>query len=112
MDEEPVRYDESLREDGPFGTTAKTFFELGSSQRPGILFKVAEGKRNLASLSKDLDSTMPEVRRHIIRLIENRMLQRYRWGDVFSFLPHLARQYCKEKSRYISIDLRAQCKSQ
>jgi hypothetical protein len=111
MDEEPVRYDESLREDGPFGTTAKTFFELGSSQRPGILFKVAEGKRNLASLSEDLDSTMPEVRRHIIRLIENRMLQRYR-GGMCSFLPHLARQYCKEKSRYISIDLRAQCKSQ
>lgn len=82
MDEEPVRYDESLREDGPFGTTAKTFFELGSSQRLGILFKIAEGKRNLASLSKVLDSTMPEVRRHIIRLTENRMLQRYR-GDVF-----------------------------
>ena len=85
MDEEPVRYDESLCEDGPFGITAKTFFELGSSQRPGILFKVAEGKRNLASLSKDLDSTMPEVRRHIIRLIENRMLQRYRGGCVPSY---------------------------
>ena len=85
MDEEPVRYDESLREDGPFGTTAKTFFELGSSQRPGILFKVAEGKCNLASLSKGLDSTMPEVRRHIIRLIENRMLQRYRGGCVPSY---------------------------
>jgi predicted transcriptional regulator len=76
MDEEPVGDDESLREDGPFGTTAKTFFELGSSQRLGILFKLAEGKRNLASLSKDLDSSMPEVRRNIIRLTENGMLQR------------------------------------
>jgi predicted transcriptional regulator len=76
MDEEPVCYDESLREDGPFATTAKTFFELGSSQRLGILFKVAEGKCNLASLSKDLDSTMPEVRRNIIRLTENGMVQR------------------------------------
>ncbi len=40
------------------------------------MFKIAESKCNLAKLSKDLDSTMPEVRRNIIRLTNNGFIQR------------------------------------
>ena len=60
----------------PFENTARTFFELGSAQRIAIIFKIAESKCNLAKLSKDLDSTMPEVRRNIIRLTNNGFIQR------------------------------------
>jgi predicted transcriptional regulator len=60
----------------PFENTARTFFELGSAQRIAIIFKIAESKCNLAKLSKDLDSTMPEVRRNIIRLINSGFIQR------------------------------------
>ena len=59
-----------------FENTAKTFFELGSSQRIAILFKIAEGKYNLAKLSKDLDCTMPEVRRNVIRLSDSGFVER------------------------------------
>ena len=60
----------------PFEDTARTFFELGSAQRIAIMLKIAESKCNLAKLSKDLDSTMPEVRRNIIRLINSRFIER------------------------------------
>jgi predicted transcriptional regulator len=60
----------------PFEDTARTFFELGSAQRIAIIFKIAESKCNLAKLSKDLDSTMPEVRRNIIRLTNSGFIER------------------------------------
>jgi predicted transcriptional regulator len=60
----------------PFEDTARTFFELGSAQRIALIFKIAESKCNLAKLSRDLDSTMPEVRRNIIRLTNSRFIER------------------------------------
>jgi predicted transcriptional regulator len=60
----------------PFEDTARTFFELGSAQRIAIMLKIAESKCNLAKLSKDLDSTMPEVRRNIIRLVNSGFIER------------------------------------
>ncbi len=60
----------------PFESTATTFFELGSAQRIAILFRIAEAKCNLARLSKDLGSTMPEIRRNIIRLTNSGMIDR------------------------------------
>ncbi len=46
----------------PFENMARTFFELGSAQRIGILYRISEEKRNLAKLSKDLECTpMPGV---------------------------------------------------
>ena len=60
----------------PFENTSRTFFELGSAQRIAIIFKIAESKCNIAKLSKDLESTMPEVRRNIIRLTNNGFIQR------------------------------------
>ena len=71
---------ETLGEDNdgrsPFDDTARTFFELGSAQRIGIIFKIAESKYNLAKLAKALDSTMPEVRRNIIRLTDSGFIQK------------------------------------
>ena len=79
MHHEDTEY-EAFNEDNhissPFEDTAKIFFELGSSQRIAIIFKLAESKCNLARLSKDLDSTMPEVRRNIIRLINSGFIER------------------------------------
>jgi predicted transcriptional regulator len=66
-----------------FESTARTFFELGSSQRISILFKIAEGKCNLAKLSKDLGCTMPEVRRNIIRLTNCGFVERESNGIFF-----------------------------
>jgi predicted transcriptional regulator len=60
----------------PFDSTAKTFFELGSAQRIAILYKIAEASCNLARLSKDLDCTMPEIRRNVIRLTNSGMIDR------------------------------------
>jgi len=60
----------------PFEHTAGTFFELGSAQRIAIIFQIAESKCNLAKLSKQLDSTMPEVRRNIIRLVTSGFIER------------------------------------
>ena len=60
----------------PFENTARTFFELGSAQRIAIIFKIAESKCNLARLSKDLDSTMPEVRRNLVRLTNSGYIER------------------------------------
>jgi predicted transcriptional regulator len=77
--QKPLEY-ETFGEDNDsysaFDNTARTFFELGSVQRLAIIFKIAESKCNLAKLSKDLDSTMPEVRRNIIRLTNNGFIQR------------------------------------
>jgi predicted transcriptional regulator len=57
--------------------TAKTFFELGSSQRLAIMFKVAAGGNcNLALLARELNSTMPEVRRNIVRLTQIGLIQK------------------------------------
>ena len=74
------REDETLSEDNDgsssFENTARTFFELGSAQRIAIMIKIAESKCNLAKLSKDLHSTMPEVRRNIIRLTNNKFIER------------------------------------
>lgn len=67
----------------PFEDTARTFFELGSAQRISIMFKIAESKCNLARLSKDLDSTMPEVRRNIIRLTNSGFIQKESDGTFF-----------------------------
>lgn len=67
----------------PFEDTARTFFELGSAQRIGIIFKIAESKCNLAKLSKDLDSTMPEVRRNIIRLTNSGFIRKESDGTFF-----------------------------
>ncbi len=67
----------------PFEDTARTFFELGSAQRIAIIFKIAESKCNLAKLSKDLDSTMPEVRRNIIRLTNSGFIERESDGTFF-----------------------------
>ena len=67
----------------PFEDTARTFFELGSAQRIAIIFKIAESKCNLAKLSKDLDSTMPEVRRNIIRLTNSGFIERESDGIFF-----------------------------
>ena len=60
--------DNSCSSSSPFENTARTFFELGITQRIAIMFKISESKCNLAKLSKDMDSAMPEVRRNIIRL--------------------------------------------
>ncbi|MDQ3839580.1 MAG: hypothetical protein M3297_09965, partial [Thermoproteota archaeon] len=60
----------------PFENTVRTFFELGSAQRIAIIFKIAESKCNLARLSKDLDSTMPEVRRNLVRLTNSGFIER------------------------------------
>jgi predicted transcriptional regulator len=60
----------------PFESTARTFFELGSAQRIAILYRIAEVRCNLARLSKDLGSTMPEIRRNIIRLTNSGMIDR------------------------------------
>jgi predicted transcriptional regulator len=68
--------DNSCSSSSPFENTARTFFELGSTQRIAIMFKISESKCNLAKLSKDLDSTMPEVRRNIIRLTNSGFIQR------------------------------------
>jgi predicted transcriptional regulator len=56
---------------------------LGSAQRIAIIFKIAESKCNLAKLSKDLDSTMPEVRRNIIRLTNSGFIERESDGTFF-----------------------------
>jgi predicted transcriptional regulator len=69
--------------DSPFENTARTFFELGSAQRIAILFKIAESKCNLTKLSKDLSSTMPEVRRNIIRLTNSGFIERESNGTFF-----------------------------
>ena len=66
-----------------FESTARTFFELGSSQRIAILFKIAGAKCNLAKLSKDLACTMPEVRRNIIRLTNSGFIERKSDGTFF-----------------------------
>ena len=66
-----------------FENTARTFFELGSAQRIAILFKIAEVRCNLAKLSKDLGSTMPEVRRNIIRLTNSGFIERESDGTFF-----------------------------
>jgi predicted transcriptional regulator len=68
--------DNSCSSSSPFENTARTFFELGSTQRIAIMFKISESKCNLAKLSKDMDSTMPEVRRNIIRLTNSGFIQR------------------------------------
>jgi predicted transcriptional regulator len=60
----------------PFENTSRTFFELGSTERIAIIFKIAESKCNLAKLSKELDSTMPEVRRNIVRLTNSGFIER------------------------------------
>ena len=77
--QEPQEY-ETFCEDNdsssPFENTASTFFELGSAQRIAIMFKIAESKCNLARLSKDLDSTMPEVRRNLVRLTNSGFIER------------------------------------
>jgi predicted transcriptional regulator len=77
----------SLTEDNdsisPFDNTARTFFELGSAQRIAILYKIAEERCNLARLSKDLGSTMPEIRRNIIRLTNSGMVDRESNGTFF-----------------------------
>ena len=67
----------------PFEDTAGTFFELGSAQRIAIIFKIAQSKCNLAKLSRDLDSTMPEVRRNIIRLTNSGFIERESDGTFF-----------------------------
>ena len=67
----------------PFENTARTFFELGSSQRIAILYKIAEERCHLARLSKDLGSTMPEVRRNIMRLTNSGMVDRDSNGTFF-----------------------------
>jgi predicted transcriptional regulator len=67
----------------PFENTARTFFELGSTQRIAILYKIAEVKCNLARLSKDLGCTMPEIRRNIIRLTNSGMIDRESNGTFF-----------------------------
>jgi predicted transcriptional regulator len=67
----------------PLENTARTFFELGSAERIAIIFKIAESKCNLAKLSKDLDSTMPEVRRNIIRLTNSGFIERESDGTFF-----------------------------
>src|SRR5918994_657239 len=66
-----------------FEDTARIFFELGSTQRIAILYKIAEVKCNLARLSKDLGCTMPEVRRNIIRLTNSGMVDRESNGTFF-----------------------------
>ena len=68
--------DNSCSSSSPFENTARTFFELGSTQRIAIMFKISESKCNLAKLSKDMDSAMPEVRRNIIRLTNSGFIQR------------------------------------
>ena len=67
----------------PFENTARTFFELGSAQRIAILYRISEEKCNLAKLSKDLDCTMPEVRRNIIRLTSSGLVDRESNGTFF-----------------------------
>jgi predicted transcriptional regulator len=74
--QEYERFGEDDDSSSPFEDTARTFFELGSAQRMDIIFKIAESKCNLAKLSKDLDSTMPEVRRNIIRLTNSGFIQK------------------------------------
>jgi predicted transcriptional regulator len=66
-----------------FEDTARIFFELGSTQRIAILYKIAEVKCNLARLSKDLGCTMPEIRRNIIRLTNNGLVDRESNGTFF-----------------------------
>ena len=66
-----------------FEDTARIFFELGSTQRIGILFKIAEVKCNLARLSMVLDCTMPEIRRNIIRLTNSGLVDRESNGTFF-----------------------------
>jgi predicted transcriptional regulator len=66
-----------------FEDTARTFFELASAQRIAILYKIAEVKCNLTRLSKDLDCTMPEIRRNIIRLTNSGMVDRESNGTFF-----------------------------
>ena len=63
--------------------TARIFFELGSTQRIAILYKIAEVKCNLARLSKDLGCTMPEIRRNIIRLTNSGLVDRESNGTFF-----------------------------
>ncbi|MDQ3835716.1 MAG: hypothetical protein M3270_02105, partial [Thermoproteota archaeon] len=60
----------------PFEDTARTFFELGSAQRLAILYKISSLNYNLARLSNELGSTMPEIRRNIIRLTSSGMVDR------------------------------------
>ena len=66
-----------------FEDTARIFFELGSTQRIGILFKIAEVKCNLARLSMVLGCTMPEIRGNIIRLTNNGLVDRESNGTFF-----------------------------
>jgi predicted transcriptional regulator len=70
------RFDEDKDRTSPFEYTARTFFELGSAQRIAITFQIAESKCNLAKLAKYLDSTMPEIRRNIIRLTNSGFIER------------------------------------
>jgi predicted transcriptional regulator len=70
-------------DNSPYENTASTFFELGSSQRIALLYKISEARCNLAKLSKDLGSTMPEVRRNIIRLGNSGMVDRDSNGTFF-----------------------------
>jgi predicted transcriptional regulator len=81
--QENERFGEDDDSSSPFEDTARTFFELGSAQRMDIIFKIAESKCNLAKLSKDLDSTMPEVRRNIIRLTNSGFIQKESDGTFF-----------------------------
>jgi predicted transcriptional regulator len=66
-----------------FEDTARIFFELGSTQRIAILYKIAGVKCNLARLSKDLGCTMPEIRRNIIRLTNSGLVDRESNGTFF-----------------------------
>lgn len=78
-----ISFTENNNSTSPLENTARTFFELGSSQRIAILFKIAEAKCNLAKLSKDLGSTVPEVRRNIIRLTICGFVERESKGTFF-----------------------------
>jgi predicted transcriptional regulator len=50
--------------------TAADFLELSSEQRLSIIFRLLEKKSNISTMSKELESTMPEVYRNFERLVK------------------------------------------
>ena len=66
----------SLEESSSFISTSTIFFELASEQRLSILFRLNKRSSKLAQLAKDLDVTMQEVHRNLIRLQEAGLIRK------------------------------------
>jgi predicted transcriptional regulator len=62
--------------------TESLFFELAGDLRLSMLLKLSEHKYRLSQLSNELDATMQEAHRNIIRLVESGLVFKDGEGDL------------------------------